>query len=543
LPNRQVNAPLRRSNDLPYGFLRPPILSRTRQSQAVEHSRRRRSSYRLTMPPIFLSMAEYHQCLESFSTVSKTISPTPASRYLRLCITVAVGVVIWLVPAPEGVRAEAWHMLAIFIATVVGIMLEPMPMGAVAILGLAATTLTGTLSIGDALSGFGNRVIWLVVMAFFISRGFIKTGLATRIAYLFMALLGRRTLGLGYSMVASDLVLAPAIPSITARAGAVIFPIVRSVAEAFGSRPTDGTARRIGAFLIQNSFQGNLITSAMFLTAMAANPLAVQMAADLGIEITWTCWATAALVPGLISLLVVPFVLYKLYPPDIKETPEAAKIARDRLAEMGSVKRAEWIMLATMALLLTLWIFGSRLQVHSTAAALVGLSVLLATHVLTWEDILDERGAWNTFIWLSTLVMMASFLNRLGLVEWFSGTVSGLFAGIGWLPALVMLSLIYFYSHYFFASNTAHISAMYAAFLAVALGIGAPPLLAALVLAFFSNLFSSMTHYGTGPAPVLFGAGYVCLGDWWKLGAIISVVNIVIWLGLGGVWWKVLGIW
>ncbi len=288
-------------------------------------------------------------------------------------------------------------------------------------------------------------MIWLVVMAFFISRGFIKTGLAPRIAYLFMALLGRKTLGLGYSMVASDLVLAPAIPSNTARAGAVIFPIVRSVAEAFGSRPTDGTARRIGACLVKNSFQGNLITSAMFLTAMAANPLAVQMAADLGIEITWVRWATAALVPGLISLLVVPFVLYKLYPPDIKETPEAAEIARARLAELGRVKRAEWIMLGTMALLLALWIFGNRLQVQSTGAALLGLGVLLATQVLTWEDVLNEKDAWNTFIWLSALVMMASHLNRLGLIGWFSGTVSSLFTGVGWLPAFVLLSLISFY--------------------------------------------------------------------------------------------------
>jgi DASS family divalent anion:Na+ symporter len=276
---------------------------------------------------------------------------------------------------------------------------------------------------------------------------------------------------------------------------------------------------------------------------MAANPLAVEMAANLGIEVTWTRWATAAAVPGLVSLLVVPLVLYKLYPPDIKKTPEATRIARNRLAELGRLQRGEWIMLGTIAMLLVLWIFGKRLHVHSTTAALAGLGVLLLTRVLTWEDVLNEKRAWNTFIWLSALVMMASNLSTLGLIAWFSDRVSGLFTGVGWLPALVMLSLIYFYSHYFFASNTAHISAMYAAFLAVAVGVGSPPVLAALVLGYFSNLSSSMTHYGTGPAPVLFGAGYVSLGNWWKLGAIVSVVNVVIWLGLGGLWWKIIGIW
>jgi len=461
----------------------------------------------------------------------------------KLCFALLVAVGIWFTPAPAGVTTQAWHLLAIFVATIVAIILEPMPMGAIALLGVTATTLTGTLTISDALSGFGNRVIWLVLMAFFIARGFIKTGLGARIAYCFIMLLGRRTLGLGYSMVATDLVLAPAIPSNTARAGAVVFPIVRSVAEAYRSRPGDGTARKVGAFLIQCSFHGNLITSAMFLTAMAANPLAAQMAGDQGIEITWTAWASAACVPGLISLLVVPLVLYKLYPPQIKETPDAAVMARRSLTEMGPMKRGEWIMLATFVLLLLLWIFGKSLQVHSTVAAMAGLSVLLMTTVLTWDDVLGERGAWNTFIWLSALVMMASFLSKLGLIAWFSDAVGGLFTGVGWIPAFLALSLIYFYSHYFFASNTAHVSSMYAAFLAVAVVVGAPPLLAALVLGFFSNLFSSMTHYSTGPAPVLFGAGYVDVTDWWKLGAVVSVVNIVIWLGIGGIWWKVLGLW
>ena len=476
-------------------------------------------------------------------TADQRVLPRRWSCCVKLCVAGGVGAVIWYVPAPEGVTPEAWHLLAIFVATIVGIVLEPFPMGAVAVLGIAATTLTGTLSVGDALSGFSNRVIWLVLMAFFIARGIIKTGLGARIAYLFMRLLGRNTLGLGYSMIATDLVLAPAIPSNTARAGAVVFPIVRSVAEAYGSRPGDGTARRIGAFLIKSSFQGNLTTSAMFLTAMAANPLAAELAGDLGVEITWARWALAALVPGLISLLVVPAVLYKLYPPDVKETPGATDLAKSKLAEMGRMKPGEWIMLGTFILLLLLWIFSRQLHVPSTVAAIVGLSVLLVTQVLTWEDVLDERSAWDTFIWLSALVMMASFLSKLGLVPWFSETIGDLLGDVGWLPAFLALSLIYFYSHYFFASNTAHVSSMYAAFLGVAIAVGAPPLLAALVLGFFSNLFSSMTHYSTGPAPVLFGAGYVELADWWKLGAIISVVNITIWLGVGGCWWKIIDLW
>lgn len=195
---------------------------------------------------------------------------------LRLLGVLAIGTIIWVIPPPGGVQPAAWHFLAIFVATIGGIVVKPLPMGAMALLGVATTAFSGTLTIKQALSGFGNSTIWLIVIAFFISRGFIKTGLGSRLAYLFMAALGRKTLGLSYGLIATDLVLAPAIPSNTARAGGIVYPLVRASAQAFGSEPDDGTAHKIGAFLIQAAFQGNVVTSAMFLTAMAANPLAAQ---------------------------------------------------------------------------------------------------------------------------------------------------------------------------------------------------------------------------------------------------------------------------
>ncbi len=213
------------------------------------------------------------------------------------------------------------------------------------------------------------------------------------------------------------------------------------------------------------------------------------------------------------------------------------------LKKMGRLTPTEGIMLATFLLLVVLWVFGRSFGLHPTAAALTGLGMLLVSGVLTWSDILTEKIAWDTLVWFAALVMMASHLNTLGFIPWFSRTISAQVGDLGWVQAFLILSLVYFYSHYFFASNTAHVSSMYAPFLAVSVAVGTPPLLAALVLAFFSNLFSSMTHYGTGPAPVFFGSGYVDMGTWWRLGFLISVANVVIWLGIGGLWWKLLGLW
>jgi DASS family divalent anion:Na+ symporter len=464
-------------------------------------------------------------------------------RVIRGIIVILVGLVIWYLPIPAGVKPEAWHLLAIFVATIVGLILTPLPMGGVVIVGVAMTAMTGVLKIGQALSGFANSTVWLIVAAFLIARGFISTGLGRRISYFFIRAFGHKTLGLAYAIVASELVLSPATPSNTARAGGIIYPIVRALSSTFGSEPGE-TARKIGAFLMKMEFQATVITSAMFMTSMAPNPLAAELAKKTAnVSMSWGLWALAACVPGILSLIIVPYLLYKIYPPEIKATPEAREMAHRELTKMGPMKRAEKIMLLVFILILALWVTGEWNKIDATTVALIGVAIMLVTGVIRWDDVLAEKGAWDALIWFGGLVMMASMLNTLGFMKWFAATVGQSMTGWSWLSALIVIMLVYFYSHYGFASTTAHVSAMFAPFLAVAVAVGVPPYLAALTLAFFSALNAGITHYGTGPAPIYFNAGYMDLKTWWKFGLIVSFVNIAIWMGVGFPWWKVLGLW
>jgi DASS family divalent anion:Na+ symporter len=301
--------------------------------------------------------------------------------------------------------------------------------------------------------------------------------------------------------------------------------------------------RRTSGFLTLTALHSNILTSAMFLTAIAVNPLAAQFAADQNISITWGGWALAAVVPGLVSLAVVPILIAKLAPPGALETPDAPALARSAIATLGPMTRNEWLMAGIAGALLVAWIVGPTMGIDSTVAALVGLAAILVSGVLSWDDFTRNHDSWNTFVWFATLVMMASHLSEFGLTAWFSNHAGALFGGARWEVGFLALSLTYFYSHYFFASNTAHVASMYGAFLGVSIALGAPPMLAALVLGFFSSLFAGMTHYGTGPAPVLFGTGYVTVGAWWRYGLVTSVVNILIWVGIGGLWWKLLRLW
>jgi len=450
---------------------------------------------------------------------------------------------LWYLPVPQGLDAKTWHLFAIFVTTIVAIVVNLLPMGAIAILALALATITNTLTVKQSLSAFSTSVVWLILLAFLLARGFIKTGLGSRIAYYFVLHMGKSTLGLAYGLITTEFLLAPFTPSNTARGGGIVFPIVTALSQEYKSSPKDGTERKIGSYLMKLAYQTNVITSAMFLTATAGNPLITSLATKFGVDISWTTWALAALVPGLINLAVLPAVVQLLYPAEIKSTPEAPKFASDKLKEMGPLRPAEWIMLATFGLLLTLWILGPTLGVDATVAALVGLSILLATDVLNWDDILKESNAWHTFIWLSTLLMMSTFLTEFGMMTWFGNHIQGWVSAFHWPVAFGIICLIYFYSHYVFATITAHISSMFGAFVVVAMTAGAPPMMVVLLLAFLSSLCAGITHYGTGTAPVYFGSDYIKLKDWWRVGGLLSLINITIWAVFGSLWWKVLGLW
>lgn len=484
------------------------------------------------------------------------IKPVPA------LIAVAITLIIWFViPVPEGVSPNAWQLLALFVGTIAAIIGKALPIGGVSIIAIALVAITGVTNPGDskaaladALSGFSNDLIWLIGIAVMISISLKKTGLGSRIGYFLISLFGKRTIGIAYALSFAETILAPVTPSNTARGGGIIHPIMRSIASSFGSKPERGSTEKIGRYLALVNYNTNPITSAMFITATAPNPLIVSLivaGTATGVTITWGMWALAALVPALVALLVMPLVIYMIYPPEIKKTPDAPKFAKAQLEVLGPISKPEYITMGVFSILLFLWagvpamFFGDEFAVQPTAAAFLGLAILIITGVLTWDDILKNTGAWDTIVWFAALVMMAGFLGKLGLVGWLATTVGTGIAGLGlsWIPATILLLLVYVYSHYFFASTTAHITAMYGAFFAAGLALGAPVMLWALLLGFSSSIMMSLTHYGTGTAPIIFGSGYTTLGEWWKVGFVMSVVNLIIFIVIGGLWWSVLGYW
>ncbi len=458
---------------------------------------------------------------------------------LRASLVVAIAFLTWLAaPIPEGLTDQAWNLFLIFISTIALVIVGAMPIFVAAIAALAIAVLTRTLMPAQAFSGFSNPLILLIAVAFLIARGVVKSGLGNRIAYLIITKLGTTTLGLGYSMVATDLLIAPAFPSNTARSG-VLFPITQSLALGTGSAPDEATRKKSGAFLMMTSMTGLSISSALWLTAMAANPVGADMAAKHGVEITFGSWLLASSVPSLLAAAIVPYLLYRVFTPEIVRTPEAPQIARDRLAEMGPVSTKEWIMAATFIGLVTLWSMSKWLGIDNTTVAFAGLFVLMISGIFSVRDLKSEGGTLETFVWFGILYTISKYLDEFGFMTYLGERVSGVVAGYSWPVVYLLLLTSYVLLHYFFVSQTAQMLALFPVYLAVGIKAGVPPALMAYMLLFATNFFSCITPQGSSANVIFVGSGYLKSGEIYRNGAIVTFANLLIY-GVVGTFWILL---
>jgi L-tartrate/succinate antiporter len=459
------------------------------------------------------------------------------STFARAAAPVIVGVVIALAPTPHGLPPNAWRYFALFAAVMVGIITEPIPPAALGLVGVIIAATAGLVRTSTAqatawaLSGFGNATVWLIFTAFIFSLGYAKTGFGKRIALLLIRAMGRRTLGLGYAIALADLALAPFMPSNTARSGGTIFPILRNIPELYGSWPNDESARKIGAYLMYTALAATCVTSSMFVTAIAPNVLAADLAMrTVNVTLSWTDWFRGFAPVGFLLFALVPILLYKIYPPEIREAPEAPRWAAEELRKMGPVSAREMILLGLVLLALALWTVGAK-YVDATMAAMLVVILMLVLRVITWNDILGYSEAWNVFIWFATLVTLAGGLVDTKFVDWVARSFAPIVSHRGVTMAAVLLVAAFFLLHYLFASLTAHVSALFQVFLIVAVMIpGMSRLSWALLLSYPLGLMGILTPYGTGPSPIYYGCGYVKGKDFWILGLILGAIFFAVYL-------------
>lgn len=486
------------------------------------------------------ALAETRPSLWSTLLLYKGAKLAPAA------VAVVVGLLLrYAAPIPEGLTDQAWSLVSLFVAVICGFILSPLPSGAWALLGASAGLLTHTLEFNQMFAAANNTVVWLVVISFFLAKGFERTGLGERIANSLLTVCGSNSLGLAVGLAAAEVLVCPTMPSTTSRAAGIFMPVITSVSKAAGSYPGEKSRKRLGAFLTQSQFQASTHSSNFVMTAAGQNLLCLQLAASIGVSLDdpFKLWLTGSCVPAVLGVLLTPCFLYWLWPPVVRDTPEGPDTARRRLAEMGPLSTDEKIMIGAVLLAVTLWVFGSQLGVEPVTAAMLAVGCLLATGVLSWADCLAYTAAWDTLIWFTVLISMSLGLQSLGVIDAFSGYAGSQLDALGlpWPALFAALHLTYFLAHYMFASQTAHVGALFAAFCSLMISSGVPPQLAAMSLAFNVNLFGSLTHYASGQAAVYYGSGFLKTKDVFVQGAACAVMSLLLWGSVGMLWWSFLG--
>ena len=450
-------------------------------------------------------------------------------------VTVALAAAVWLAPVPAGLTAPAWHLFAIFAAAILSVIIGAFPILTASLLALAAAVLSRTISPADAYAGFANSTILLIVVAFLVARAVVKCGLGERLGYRAITIFGRSSLGLGYSIFIVDGLIAPAFPSNTARSG-VLYPLAFSVAQAAGASPDAPDRRRLGQFLMFAGIASLSLSSALWLTAMAANPLGVEIGREFGLRASFGSWLVASSVPTLAAMVLLPLLLFRVIRPEVTATPEAPAAARAALAQRGPLTRNEKIVGLTFLGMVVLWGAAASFDLDSTAVALLGLGVLLATGVLTLGDIAREGDVLATFIWFAALFSLSSQLNGLGFMAYLGDRLAAVMRGMTPLTAGVLLVTSYVLLHYLFVSQTAHLLALFGVFLGVGVTLGLAPGPVGFQLLFATNYFSPITPQGSSANLLFAGSGYFRPGELYRLGAISTGFCLALYLIVGTPW-------
>ena len=446
---------------------------------------------------------------------------------------IAIG--IWFCPIPAGLTAPAWHLFAVFAAAIASVLIGAFPLLTASMLAVGAIVLTGTITPVQAYSGFANSSVLLVVVAFIVAQAVVKSGLGRRISLFMVSRFGGSSLGLAYSIVLTDAAIAPAFPSNTARGG-VLFPIVLSVVTGAGSKPEEPEGRRLGGYLMFCGMASLALSSALWMTATSCNPIAVQIVQKAGFEINFGKWFLASAVPSLVALGLLPLIVAKIFPPRVGKTPEAPAAARRDLASMGSMSRDEWITAATFVLMVAGWVFGSKLDLNTTSVAFMGFGVLLLAGVITLDDVAKQGDTLATFLWLSILFAMSGQLNELGFMGYVGERLADGLGGLSWTILYVTLIVLYVVIHYLFVSQTSQVLALFGVFLDVGTRGGVPLPLMAFGLLFASSYFSVITPQGGSQNIIFAASGYLTQRELYKLGLIITLAFLAIYLLIGSPW-------
>lgn len=409
-------------------------------------------------------------------------------------------------------------------------MLEVCDSLATLFIGIVFANLTSTIDVKSSFTGFSNMIPWLLFCVLSISSVITKSSLGLRIAYLFMKLFGRNLTGISYSIILTEFLIAPAMPSSTARAASIGFPIITSIAKYVSESIRGVSEQRVGRYMIILYSACSAICSATFATGMVSNALILDVMTNANLGITWISWLKFTVLPCVALLLLLPFVVRVACNPKVRDLSVIQKQAVTNYASLGAITDKEKFIIAVFGLMLVMWVFSDGIGIPVMITTLIGICIFLITGILTPKDILSCSSTFNSVITLGILISFVNNLISSGVIDWFTGTIAGVVDGHGKWTSFSVLSAIYFFSHYFFSGESGRIVALYASFVATGFSLGISQISVAMTMAVFSSMSNVLTHYTSPVSVLMFSSGYISTKKWASCGLVLATFVLAIWL-------------
>lgn len=442
----------------------------------------------------------------------------------------------------DGLDAMSKHALIIFLSAIVFWIFRPLPEYLSAIIAGAALIICAKAPAGLVLSGFSSAVWWMVLFAMILGVTINHTGLGKRLAYTLVKKFGRGNLKMMYVTTMANNILAPFTPSNTAR-GALTCGVVESLCDSLGYKP--GENKGDHTLMMGNMFI-NTTNTFMFLTAMGGNMLCVKIISEMtGRTVTWMDWFIAGFFPGIPLLLLVPYIVYKLFPMAPMPVEDCTAMACKQLDEMGPMSRAEKHTAIIMGITLLLWATQSLHGLSATKTSFVLAALLLPKiGAVNYEEI-GPKVPWPALIWLGFAMGMANLINKFGGFKWLVETLlagNSVMAHLSFGSFLAILIPTIIFMHFMFAGMNAMILIVLPITITLAQKFGFDPYVVGLISSMALSVGAFFMPFNSAPNLIFYGTGRYTVIQQLKGAVPLAILASLVLILALHLWWPLVGI-
>ncbi|WP_371367413.1 Inner membrane protein YbhI [Sporomusa rhizae] len=466
---------------------------------------------------------------------------------------------IMAIPTPEGLPTAGHRMLAILVFSVIVWMTDSIsyPVSAAVIVGLIAVLLGTVPDVANpkviagtskaltmALNGFSNTAFALVAGALFLAAAMTQTGLDKRIALFVLSKIGAKTNRVLMGVITVGFILSFFVPSTTARVSCMV-PIVMGIITAFGVNKKSSFA----AVMMIATAQADSLWNVGIKTAAAQNMIAVGfIKSQLGVDISWIDWFTAAAPFSAIMSVILYYVLIKLMPPETNEIPGGSETVKRLLKEMGPMSIAEKKLLCISTTLLFLWATEQVLHSYDTSTTtIVAIALLLlpGIGVMSWKDA-QPKINWGTIVLFGVGISLGSALLSTKAAAWLAKIIVSAF-GIQTMPALLILAVLTTFLiiiHLGFASATALAAAMIPIVISILQSVKTPGIniVGLTMILQYVVSFGFILPVNAPQNMIAYGTETFEVKDFIKTGIPLTIIAYLLIILLGATYWKWIGL-